>query len=485
MMEDAELLRCYVEECSEKAFAELVERHLKWVYPLALRLVGGDRHLAQDVAQSVFTDLAIKARGLTRHRILAGWLYTSTRYAAAQLVRSERRRVARDQLAYEMTEMSTPDHPKEGESIAPVVDEVLPLLKPRDREALLLRFFEGKTFAELGATLSLSADAARMRVERALEKTQALLLKRGVTSTATALAGVLGTHSSWAAPAGWAAAISSTALATAAAATSASSVSAIAFMTLSKTKFIILTTLLAGGAATLVIQHHTNQELRRELSVAQARPVPDPAAVSRPIAVDTPASAVNKPTPSSGEVGSRAVPVRENPPSEPETGTNPGSEGVASQLRPIETLVDAGQGSPRAAFETQLWAAHGGDVEREAKTLVLGPKARAKMEALMPTLPASLRSEYTTPEQVMAYVLAGSPRPISAVQVLSETRQDADTVILHAAWRHEGSAEVITNDVRFQRSPDGWRLVIPPSLVDRAANYLNNTPLPRPKAPGS
>ena len=122
-------------------------------------------------------------------------------------------------------------------------------------------------------------------------------------------------------------------------------------------------------------------------------------------------------------------------------------------------------------------------MEREAKAIVLGPKARARMEALMPSLPEAVRSEYKTPEELMAYVLSGSPRPVSAVQVLSETQQDPDTVTLRAAWQHEGSSEVITNDVRFHRGSAGWQMVISPSLVDRAVSYLANGPLPSAKHP--
>src|SRR5450631_185785 len=88
--DDRELLRRYAAEKSEAAFAELVRRHLDLVYSAALRHLAGDTHLAQDVAQSVFTDLARKAPSLTGRAALAGWLYLGAHHAAAQAVRGER-----------------------------------------------------------------------------------------------------------------------------------------------------------------------------------------------------------------------------------------------------------------------------------------------------------------------------------------------------------------------------------------------------------
>ena len=103
--EDSELLRRYAEEGTETVFTEVVRRHVNLVYSAALRQVNGDTHLAQDVTQLVFADLARKAKTLARHRVLAGWLFTSTRYAAAKLVRGEQRRRARETEAKLMREI--------------------------------------------------------------------------------------------------------------------------------------------------------------------------------------------------------------------------------------------------------------------------------------------------------------------------------------------------------------------------------------------
>ena len=126
MIEDAELLRRYAADRDESAFAELVRRHLGFVYHAALRQCGGDAHRAEDVAQAVFTDLARKAGRLARRPVLAGWLYTSTRYAAAQAVRTEARRQVREQEAHAMNELLAPspaESAAEWERLRPVIDD--------------------------------------------------------------------------------------------------------------------------------------------------------------------------------------------------------------------------------------------------------------------------------------------------------------------------------------------------------------------------
>ena len=75
MIDDEQLLLQYARERSESAFGELVARHVDFVYSAALRVVNGDSHLAQDVAQMVFIDLARKAGSLPDDVGLAGWLH--------------------------------------------------------------------------------------------------------------------------------------------------------------------------------------------------------------------------------------------------------------------------------------------------------------------------------------------------------------------------------------------------------------------------
>src|SRR5215213_2922820 len=102
MSTDAELLDRFARENSQTAFTELVERHLGLVYSTARRQLGGDSHLARDVAQTDFIDLARKAKALAGRATLAGWLYLGAHHAAAQAVRANRRRRTREEQAHAM-----------------------------------------------------------------------------------------------------------------------------------------------------------------------------------------------------------------------------------------------------------------------------------------------------------------------------------------------------------------------------------------------
>lgn len=265
MSDDTELLRRYAEENVEAAFAELVQRHVNFVYAAALRRVGGDGHLAEDVTQRVFTALARSAATLVDHPVLSGWLYTTTRNVAGQVVRTERRRHAREKETQTMNEItSAPVRDVAWERLRPVLDEAMDELPDADRQAVLLRFFQGKSFTEVGEKLSLSENTARMRVDRALDKLHALLARRGVTSTTTALGIVLANQAAVAAPAGLATSVTGVALAGAASVGGAGAWAT--FMSIGKSQLGIAGVLVVTGTTGFLLQERTAVELRDELA---------------------------------------------------------------------------------------------------------------------------------------------------------------------------------------------------------------------------
>jgi RNA polymerase sigma factor (sigma-70 family) len=206
-MDDRELLDEFVKARSQGAFRELVARHLPVVYSAARRMVR-DSHLAEEVAQSVFTTLAQKAESIRPPQVLGGWLYNTTRHLAMHAVRTDQRRREREQTAYAMQAL---DQSADESEIAEHLEPAMAELDAEDRDALVLRFLANRGLREVGAELGVSEEAARKRVSRALERLRAVLESRGVTATSVLLATAL-TASTLAVPVGLGAAVATTAL---------------------------------------------------------------------------------------------------------------------------------------------------------------------------------------------------------------------------------------------------------------------------------
>lgn len=210
---DAELLARYLREGCEASFGALVAAHQRMVLGAAVRRTG-DVELARDVAQQVFALLARKAAWLAGRESLAGWLHQAASYLGARAVRSEARARARHEALA-----------REGAGVArdaahwTALDESLAALGAKEREALVLHYFEDRSYAEMATALGVSEAAARQRVSRALRGLGARLRRRGIGASAAALlTGGAALQSTVPAQAGLAAAALSTSASTAPAA---------------------------------------------------------------------------------------------------------------------------------------------------------------------------------------------------------------------------------------------------------------------------
>jgi len=249
---DAQLLREYAEYANEAAFRELVSRYADLVYSAALRQVES-ADLAGDIAQSIFVDLARKARSVSErlpaHNSLAGWLHRSTRFTALNHLRNTRRRVIHERQAMEQL-LTDSNVAGNWEEIRPALDEALDSLGDEDRDAVLLRYFKNHDLRTVGATLGISDDAAQKRVSRAVERLREFFAKRGVTVGASGLVVVISANAVQAAPVGLAltistaAALTGTTLATTATVTATK---AIAMTALQKTIVTATIAILAGA----------------------------------------------------------------------------------------------------------------------------------------------------------------------------------------------------------------------------------------------
>lgn len=216
MKSEQQSLMRFRESKSEADFRRIVDAQLGFVLSVAYRVLN-NRDLAQDVAQEVFTRLALGPDKVPKGLPLAVWLHRTTRSLAIDFIRAEECRRRYEEVAHQLNAMKEPD--MDWSQISPVIDQALDELRTEDRVAVVLRFFKNQSHSQIGAVLGIDSDAARMRVGRALKKLRFSLRKKGVVVSAAALAASLPAHASLSVPPGLATAVCSTALASTGSAT--------------------------------------------------------------------------------------------------------------------------------------------------------------------------------------------------------------------------------------------------------------------------
>jgi RNA polymerase sigma factor (sigma-70 family) len=258
MQSDMELLREYAQSKSERAFKTLVHRHVNLVYSVAHRQIR-DPHLAEEVVQTVFTILARKAGSISSRVIIAGWLCRTARFVAAKATAMQQRR-ARHELQASMEPHSESD-PNSWAIIEPALETAMSELGEKDHDALTLRFFEDRSFKEIASAIGTTEPAAKMRVNRALEKLRQIFAHRGITASAAGIASTVSANGVHAAPAHLAATVSSTILKTGAASIPATALTKSIFKIMAWTKLktsiaVGAVVLAVGGGATAILHEH-------------------------------------------------------------------------------------------------------------------------------------------------------------------------------------------------------------------------------------
>src|SRR4030095_15852364 len=145
------LLNAYAAQRSEDAFRELLARHVDFIYSAATRQLRNP-HLAEEDTQSAFIALARRASQLPRQTVIAGWLHHAAHFAALNLQRSEARRKHWEEEAAVMNAPSTDEDAFPAHAL-PHIDGALDELGATDRDAILLRFLQQKSFRDVAQAL--------------------------------------------------------------------------------------------------------------------------------------------------------------------------------------------------------------------------------------------------------------------------------------------------------------------------------------------
>ncbi len=476
MSTDADLLRRYADARDERAFAEFVQHHVGVVYAAALRRTGGRVQLAEDITQQIFAQVARHAALLSRHPALTAWLYRSTRHAAIDAIRAELRRQKLTQALSAMPDTSSPSEPLvDWENLRPVLDAAMDHLKERDRELMLLRFFQGLTFAEIGARLNLAENTARMRTERALDRLRSHLGRRGVTSTSAALGLLLANQSLASAPAGFATLVATSALA---AAPTGATAGLVSFFLMSKLTAPLISAALAAGVTALVWTSTVRgvsatelaslrQENARLVSATRVGASPESlAAVAREYTSQAVAIAAALKDRQAQNAAAASV-----------AATHRSASASAQPALSPRGYRDYGRATPRDAMLTSAWAADVCDPAAFAKLITFEGKGREKALALLAAMPDSIRKQYPTPEDFYGLVLAAAtlqgPPPSSDIL---EQFKIVELSPERAASRRPGSDQ---NYHEYQLTADGWKWVIPEPAVEPMAVSLNSETLAR------
>lgn len=448
MESDRELLERYLARGEETAFAELVRRHLPHVFGAALRRTG-DRGLAEDVSQEVFCDLARKARRLPDCVVLAAWLHRATRFAARDAIRSGRRRSGREQKAITM-EILERQHPEPPwEEIQGWLDEAMDQLAPADRDALCVRYLEQRSLAEVAASLGTTPEAARKRVDRALDRLRELLGSRGVRTTAAVLGEALLAHATPPIPAGLAASVVGAAAGVSSGA-SASFVSILMSSISSKPVASLIAAALLVGIP-LVRQERAIAQIQSRVQGPGDPGGSAPPASTRPDAGEDPAVEALRLEAANAALRQQISQVEARLKTLREVAVAGGTRLLGDRL-PIADLVDSGQATPENALRSSLAAMRSGNTNRMAELWIWPPE----------TSPVLLASYLRAADPERPLGLAADLRSGEIVSVVVHRREPAEGddcwVVYHLELANGAAGPVYR--VRMRPMENRWHVVL-------------------------
>ncbi len=488
---DQQLLERYATSGCDTAFAELVHRYLDFVYSAAVRMVR-DPHAAQDVTQAVFVALAENASRLGDRTILSGWLHRTARNLAANVVRSEVRRRAREQEAAVMNELLSSDSDQTWEHIEPVLDNALSELNESDRDALFLRYFQHKSAREMGQMLATSEAAAQKRVNRALERLRDVFAKRGIAVSVSAIAAAISVNAVQSAPVGFAGLVCTTILVAGTAAKSSTAILATKAIVMTTVQKIIVTAAITAAVGTGVYHAYTFSRLREDMRLLQQQQADKVRQLEaeRDAAVDrlSVTMADNERFKSNnvellklrGEVGRLRAKGQAAVNSDNAVSKRDGNGGqIANANLPKDTWKDAGFSTPLDALQTRGWAVLNGDRDKFKQSIFISEGARKilmdmfeKMAAANPKeaglwAEQGLKNNWGIEEGfLMPMVAENRQKGYAGYRVLSQESTTPDETVLEVETQMV-SAPAKKETLKLRRFGDDWKFVVDEEMLKK------------------
>ena len=473
MSTDAELLQRYARDREEGAFSELVGRHFAVVYAAAHRRGHGRADLAEEAAQQVFCDLARKSATLMHHDSLIGWLYRSVRYAVIDALRADARRqeLARRVALDPVAKPDVGDAPPDWEELRPWLDAAMDDLRAGDRDLVLMRFFYDLSYREIGERLGVRENTARMRTERGLDRLRGLLARRGVRSSAAALAVALGHEACASAPAGLSATVTQAALAIGPA--QGAGAALITFL-MAKYTIPVLTGLVAAGVTAVVWTASSGRVSAEELAALRAErdhlqlqqaDAGSGASVSSAAGAAAPVTPVAAPRAAPAAAGPSAVAAASG-------GATGGTEVTA------RGHSNHGTATPMDAAMTFAWACDIADPVELARVITFDPDGRAAALEALAAMPDEIRTQFSTPEDLYGMLLAASciEAPPPGADLMRQFMAMVELKPDRYASRKKGSDR---NTHEYQQTDSGWKYVIPVAGVRGLPGILKSDTLAR------
>jgi hypothetical protein len=362
--------------------------------------------------------------------------------------------------------------------IRPVLDEAMASLGDKDRDALLLRYFENEDLRSVGIALGVTDDAAQKRVTRALEKLQTYLVRRGVTTTAAAVSTVLSTNAVQMAPAGLEATLASASLAGAGIGT-ITTLTLLKLMTMTKAKIAVVGAILAVGIATpLLLLQNANARLRletdrlRQQSQALAR---RSEGKERLGSLKETADAREQ-NPARGQeelLGLKSVP-KANAAVSVASGVVVITETPDAPFVPVASWVNVGIGTWTNAIQSHLWATANRDWNAFANTIVWDPASKSLLEERLAGSPESVRRRVRSVDGLIYdwWFNEQTKASFGAYRLVNFYGANSDNPSAGIEVQDEHGRIRMRYQVYLHRDEEGLRVVFTGPYKDMLENYL-------------